>query len=109
MADSTTLTCANYTQGSYVYLNVSNFVSASVSNQLVFSTLVRSPSITTNPYAVQIETANSDGIVDTMSKNVTLNDTYGDYEMLSINAIVSQSDVPVSGTGPLELTFFLNY
>ena len=109
MADSTTLKCSNYTQGSYVYLNVSNFLSASVSNQLVFSSLVRSPSDTTNPYSVQIETANLNGVVDTMSKNVTLNDTYGDYEMLSINAIVSQSDVPVSGTGPLELTFFLNY
>lgn len=41
------------------------------------------------------------GIVDSMSTNVSLNGTYGDYSMLSINANVAPSDVPVSGTGPL--------
>lgn len=44
-----------------------------------------------------------------MLTTVVLNSTYGDYDMLSINAIVAQTDVAVSGTGPLELTFFLNY
>lgn len=44
-----------------------------------------------------------------MSTTVSLNSTYGDYSMLSIDAIVAQSNVAVSGTGPLELTFFLNY
>ncbi len=43
MAAKTTLQCSNYTSGSFVFLNVSNFVSASVSNQLVFSIMVRSP------------------------------------------------------------------
>jgi len=100
MAPKTSLQCSNYTSGSKVYLNVSGFLSASVSNQLVFSIMVRSPT-TAGVYNVQIQTANSKGILDTMTTNVTLNGTYGDYQMLSINAIVAQSNVPVSGTGPL--------
>lgn len=108
MAPKASLTCKNYTSGSYVYLNVSGFISASVSNQLVFSIKVRSPG-TTGTYNVGIQTANSNGILDSMTTTVTLNSTYGDYKMLSIDAIVAQSNVPVSGTGPLELTFFLNY
>ena len=36
-----------------------------------------------------------------MTTTVSLNSTEGDYDMLSINAIVAQSNVPVSGTGPL--------
>jgi len=108
MSPKTSLSCKNYTQSSYVYLNVSGFVSASVSNQLVFNIKVRSPSIH-NIYSVGIQTANSNGILDEMTTTVSLNSTEGDYEMLSINAIVAQSNVPVSGTGPLELTFFLNY
>lgn len=70
--------------------------------------MVRSPN-TLGVYNVLIQTANSKGTLDSMTANVTLNSTYGDYQMLSINAIVAQSNVPVSGTGPLELTFFLNY
>lgn len=108
MAPKTRLRCTNSTQSSFVTLNVSGFQSASVSNQLVFSIKVRSPNIP-NTYTVLIQTANSNGILDSMTATVTLNSTYGDYKMLSINAIVAQSDVPVSGTGPLELTFFLNY
>jgi hypothetical protein len=50
---------------------------------------------------VLIETRNIQGIVDTMTTSISINGTYGDYDMLSINAIVAQSDVPVSGTGPL--------
>ncbi len=100
MAPKTNLQCTNYTSGSFVFLNVSNFISASVSNQLVFSIMVRSPN-TLGVYNVQIQTANSKGIVDSMATTVSLNSTYGDYQMLSINAIVAQSNVPVSGTGPL--------
>ena len=100
MAPSSKLVCNNYTSGSYVYLNVSNFVSATVSNQLVFSIKVRSPN-TPNTYTVGIQTANSNGILDSMTTTVSLNATEGDYDMLSINAIVAQSNVPVSGTGPL--------
>ena len=112
MSNNTQLSCQNSTSGLYTILNISNFLSASVSNQLVFSTKVRSPSIAPNltqAYDVIIETANSNGVVDTMTATVNLNSTQGDYSMLSINAIVAQSNVPVSGTGPLELTFFLNY
>ena len=108
MNPQTTLICKNYTQSTYAYLNVSGFVSASVSNQLVFNIKVRSPA-TQNVYTVGIQTANSNGILDEMTTTVSLNTTEGDYNMLSINAIVAQSNVPVSGTGPLELTFFLNY
>jgi hypothetical protein len=108
MAPSATLICTNSTANSSSYLNVSNFLSASVSNQLVFTITVRSPS-TTGTYTVHIQTANINGTLDSMSTNVYLNGTYGDYSMLSIDAIVAQSNVPVSGTGPLELTFFLNY
>jgi hypothetical protein len=100
MAPQTNLQCTNYTLGGYVYLNVSNFLSASVSNQLVFSTSVFSPS-TAGLYSVQIQTANSNGVLDSMLANVTLNTTYGNYQMLSIDAIVAQSNVPVGGTGPL--------
>jgi hypothetical protein len=108
MAASSSLVCSNYTQASNVYLKVSNFLSASVSNQLVFTVKVRSPN-TPNTYSVGIQTANTKGVLDSMTTSVSLNSTYGDYKMLSINAIVAQSNVPVSGTGPLELTFFLNY
>lgn len=106
---NTRLNCTNntLTPGRTV-LNVSNFLSASVSNQLVFSITVRSPA-TPGTYNVGIRTANINGTVDSMSTTVFLNGTHGDYSMLSINAITAQSDVPVSGTGPLELTFFLNY
>ena len=100
MAPKTNLQCTNYTSGSNVFLNVSNFISASVSNQLVFSIMVRSPN-TLGVHNVLIQTANAKGIVDTMTTTVSLNSTYGDYQMLSINAIVAQSNVPVSGTGPL--------
>lgn len=44
-----------------------------------------------------------------MNTTVFLNATYGDYDMLSINAITANSPVAVGCTGPLELTFFLNY
>jgi hypothetical protein len=70
--------------------------------------MVRSPS-SPGTYPVSIQTANINGTLDSMSTTVYLNATYGDYSMLSIDAIVAQSNVPVSGTGPLELTFFLNY
>lgn len=100
MNPRTKLNCSNSTDVSSTILNVSNFVSASVSNQLVFNTLVRSPA-TPNSYNVIIQTRNINGIVDTMTTSISINGTYGDYDMLSINAIVAQSDVPVSGTGPL--------
>ena len=70
--------------------------------------MVRSPNIQ-NVYDVGIQTSNTNGILDSMLTTVVLNSTYGDYNMLSINAIVAQTDIEVSGTGPLELTFFLNY
>lgn len=44
LAANTGLTCLNYSTSSYTYLNVSNFLSATVSTQLVFSILVNTPS-----------------------------------------------------------------
>jgi hypothetical protein len=108
MSPSSKLSCINSTAPNSTILNVTSFLSASVSNQLVFSITVRSPA-TPGTYTVGIKTANINGTVDSMSTTVYLNNTYGDYSMLSIDAIVAQSNVPVSGTGPLELTFFLNY
>ncbi len=44
-----------------------------------------------------------------MTTKVVLNSTYGTINMLSINAITANAKVEVGKTGPLELTFFLNY
>jgi hypothetical protein len=40
---------------------------------------------------------------------IQLNSTIGSIDMLSINAIQAGVKVPAGGTGPLEMTFFLNY
>ncbi|CAM6005533.1 unnamed protein product [Sphagnum balticum] len=101
MGTNSQLTCANSTtKSNLTLLNVSNFISASVSNQLVFQIGVRSPS-SAGIYAVGISTANANGTVDSMVTSVILNTTYGDYAMLSIDAITAPSNVPVAGTGPL--------
>ena len=47
--------------------------------------------------------------MDELDLVVSLNETYGALDMLSMNAITANAKVPVDGTGPLELTFFLNY
>ena len=47
--------------------------------------------------------------MDHVQLTVSLNATYGTMDMLSINAITANSKVAVGNTGPLELTFFLNY
>lgn len=39
--------------------------------------------------------------MDTLTLSVSLNQTYGSLDMLSINAITSNAKVPVAGTGPL--------
>ena len=108
METGATLSCQNDTDGTYSYLEISNFLSATVTNQLVFTTYVGTPE-TVGSYDVDITTANSDGVMDHVILTVTLNETYGTMDMLSINAITANSKVPVASTGPLELTFFLNY
>lgn len=47
--------------------------------------------------------------MDKMTTMINLNATYGTISMLSINAITANAKVAVGKTGPLELTFFLNY
>ena len=106
--ENESLSCKNSTDGTYTYLKVSNFVEASITNQLVFNVYVGTPD-TFGTYAVNVLSSNDNGIIDTLDMNVVLNSTYGSLSMLSINAITANSKVPVSGTGPLELTFFLNH
>ena len=108
MADLTSLSCLNDTDGTYSYLKINNFVSASVTNQLVFNLYVGTPEAI-GTYNVDITTQNLEGIMDHVVLTVTLNETYGTMDMLSINAITANSKVAVDKTGPLELTFFLNY
>lgn len=47
--------------------------------------------------------------MDRSTNYVLLNSTIGTIDMLSINAIEAGVKVPAGGTGPLEMTFFLNY
>jgi hypothetical protein len=103
------LSCVNSTDATYTYLNVSNFLSGSVSNQIVLSIYVGSPLDDSIEYTVQTITGNSIGVMDRMTSRVTLNSTYGALDMLSINAITANAKVAVGATGPLEMTFFLNY
>jgi hypothetical protein len=73
---SNKLSCLNSTDATYTYLNVSNFLSASVSNQIVLSIYVGSP-LNTGDFTVQTITANSIGVMDKMTSTVSLNSTYG--------------------------------
>lgn len=81
-------------------MNISNFVSASVSNQIVLSLMVGSPN-QMGAYSVQTITGNNNGIMDQMVSQVTLNSTYGAINMLSINAITANAPIAVGATGPL--------
>lgn len=89
-------------------MKINNFVSASTTNQLVFNVYVGTP-LTIGNYDVFVTTYNPNGVLDTATLSVSLNETYGSLDMLSINAITSNAKVAVGHTGPLELTFFLNY
>lgn len=102
------LQCSNSSKLGFSNINISNFESASVSNQIVLSIMVFSPS-TLGEYTVETITGNSNGVMDKMTSKVVLNSTYGTVDMLSINAIMANAKVEVGKTGPLELTFFLNY
>lgn len=106
--DDKTLSCSNSSDASNTYLKINNFLSASVTNQLVFNIFVGTPNAIGN-YDVNVITANANGTMDSINMIMTLNETYGTLDMLSINAITANAKVPVAGTGPLELTFFLNY
>lgn len=108
MDSSNRIFCTNSTDATYSYLKINNFVSASITNQLVFNIYVGTPLAIGN-YDVFISTSNPSGVLDSATVSVTLNETYGSLDMLSINAITSNAKVAVGKTGPLELTFFLNY
>ena len=81
-------------------MNISNFDSASRSNQIVLSVLVKSPN-TAGDYTVEIITGNFKGVMDRMVSRVNLNTTFGTIDMLSINAITAYAKVAVGKTGPL--------
>lgn len=38
-----------------------------------------------------------------------LNETIGTFNLLSVSAVQAATKLPVDSTGPLEMTFFLNY
>lgn len=103
-----TLMCKNSTISGSTIMNISNFESATVSNQIVMILLVGTPDIP-GEYNVETTTGNYFGVMDKMTTKVILNSTYGTIDMLSINAITANAKVDVGKTGPLELTFFLNY
>ena len=108
MENGAILGCENDTDATYTYLKINNFLAATVTNQLVFNIFVGTPE-STGSYTIDVDTANSLGIMDHVQLTVSLNSTYGTSDMLSINAITANSKVAVGNTGPLELTFFLNY
>lgn len=66
------LTCINSTDATYTYLNISNFVSASITNQLVFNVYVGTP-LTIGTYSVYVVTGNRNGIMDQITMSVLLN------------------------------------
>jgi hypothetical protein len=100
MLTDSALNCKNSTDGTYTYMKVNNFDSATVSNQIVLSLLVNTP-ITAGNYNVEIITGNDKGVMDRMTSVISLNSTYGKMDMLSINAVTSGSKVAVGKTGPL--------
>lgn len=75
-------------------------MSASITSQLVFNVYVGTP-LTIGTYDVNIITANPNGILDSSTIYVSLNETYGSLNKLSINAITSNAKVAVGATGPL--------
>jgi len=86
------LKCLNSTINASSIMNISNFESASVSNQIVLSLLVGTPNIQ-GEYVVETITGNYYGVVDKMTNKVVLNSTYGTIDMLSINAITANAKV----------------
>ncbi len=58
---------------------------------------------------VQIITKIGENIIGKWNGFVHLNETYGSLSLLSFSAVRKQVKLPVDSTGPLELTFFLNY
>lgn len=111
LAAGQNLSCHNYTDQSYKYLNVTNFLAAPRSLQQSMSINLTTPmNVPTAPgYEIEITTWNYKGLMDRSLNYVQLNSTIGTINMLSIDAVEAGIKVPAGGTGPLELTFFLNY
>ena len=72
MEEGASLECTNDTDNTYTYLKIENFLSASVTNQLVFNIYAGTPEAV-GSYNVNVDTANADGIMDHVVLNVTLN------------------------------------
>lgn len=60
-------------------------------------------------FPVQINTLLFDKVLGQFNGNVYLNETIGTINLLSVSAVQKAIKLPVGKTGPLELTFFLNY
>lgn len=105
------LSCYNYTDQAYMYLNVTNFLEAPRSLQQSISVNLTTPlAVPAAPgYEIEVTTWNYKGMMDRSVSNVLLNSTIGTINMLSIDAVEAGIKVPAGGTGPLEMTFFLNY
>ncbi len=111
MGYNQSLQCFNYTDGTYMYLNVTNFLAAPKALQQVISINLTTPAtvLPAPGYPIEITTCNYKGLMDQSLSYVQLNSTIGFIDMLSMNAIQAGVKVPAGGTGPLEMTFFLNY
>jgi len=105
---SSPLSCNTTTDVTYSYLKVWNFLSASSTTQILLQVRLSTPNSPTS-HNIDISTFNAMGIMDSTTLSITLNNTYGTVNMLSVNAITANIKVPAGKTGPLEMTFFLNY
>lgn len=105
---SAPLRCTASTDSSYSSLKVWNFLSASSTTQILLQVKLFTP-VTPTSYNIDIATLNAMGVMDSTTLSITLNNTYGTVNMLSVNAITAGVKVPAGMTGPLEMTFFLNY
>ena len=105
---SSPLQCNTSTDTTYSYLKVWNFLSASSTTQILLQVKLSTPNSPTS-HSIDISTLNAMGVMDSTTLSITLNNTYGTVSMLSVNAITANIKVPAGQTGPLEMTFFLNY
>ena len=87
-----------------------NFAQLSGAQQVVLSLLIRTPVVKGN-YSVQVYTWNTvyGAQIDTGSVVVAINDTFGVSKLFVVHPLRSTAKVLAGDSGPLELTFFLNY
>jgi hypothetical protein len=89
LATQQSIFCENYTDGTYNYLNLTNFIAAPSSlQQSIIINLTTPATVLTAPgYAIEITTWNFIGLMDQSVSYVQLNSTFGTINMLSIDAV----------------------